>query len=130
MALYALFLAGSNFFAPIICGFIAEYQGWKWVFYWPSIFLGVAFIFLFFFMEKTEYQRLPTEAALGDMYSQEPGSHTEAFTKADGRLTLSDDRSSMPETGIIRNEDSLKKVLFETFLPLRLVTWPVIFYAG
>ncbi|BDD57830.1 hypothetical protein MAP00_003159 [Monascus purpureus] len=57
MGLYAFFLAGSNFFAPIICGFIAEYQGWKWVFYWPSIFLAGAFVFLFFFMEETNYVR-------------------------------------------------------------------------
>lgn len=55
--MYAFFLAGSNFFAPIICGFIAEYQGWKWVFYWPSIFLAGAFVFLFFFMEETNYVR-------------------------------------------------------------------------
>jgi hypothetical protein len=27
MGLYALFLAGSNYFAPVICGFIADNQG-------------------------------------------------------------------------------------------------------
>jgi MFS family permease len=31
IALYALMLAGSNFFAPIIAGFINDGQGWKWV---------------------------------------------------------------------------------------------------
>ena len=40
MGVYAFVLAGSNFFAPIICGFINEYQGWRWVFYYPTIFLG------------------------------------------------------------------------------------------
>jgi MFS family permease len=29
MAIYALFLAGSNFSAPIIAGFITDRQGWK-----------------------------------------------------------------------------------------------------
>lgn len=33
MGIYAFMLAGSNYFAPIICGFIAERQGWQWVFY-------------------------------------------------------------------------------------------------
>ncbi|KAH8811147.1 major facilitator superfamily domain-containing protein [Xylogone sp. PMI_703] len=33
MATYAFMLAGSNYFAPIICGFIAEYQGWRWTTY-------------------------------------------------------------------------------------------------
>lgn len=27
MGLYAFFLAGSNYFAPVICGFIADHQG-------------------------------------------------------------------------------------------------------
>jgi MFS family permease len=34
LALYGLLLAGSNFFAPIIAGFIADAQGWEWVLYW------------------------------------------------------------------------------------------------
>ena len=57
MALYAFMLAGSNYFAPVICGFINDYQGWRWVFYWPTIFLAFAFVFLFFFMEETNYDR-------------------------------------------------------------------------
>ncbi|KAF5024395.1 hypothetical protein F66182_3481 [Fusarium sp. NRRL 66182] len=57
MGIYALTLAGSNYFAPVICGFIAEYQGWQWVFYWPPIFLAFVFVFLFFFMEETNYNR-------------------------------------------------------------------------
>ncbi len=57
MALYALFLAGSNFFAPIIAGFINDGQGWKWVLYWCSIFCAIGFVFLFFFMEETNYYR-------------------------------------------------------------------------
>jgi MFS family permease len=57
MALYAFMLAGSNYFAPVICGFINDYQGWRWVFYWPAIFLAFTFIFLFFFMEETNYDR-------------------------------------------------------------------------
>ena len=31
IAVYALFLAGSNFLAPILSGFINDGQGWKWV---------------------------------------------------------------------------------------------------
>ncbi|KAK3722972.1 hypothetical protein LTR37_002118 [Vermiconidia calcicola] len=57
IALYALLLAGSNFFAPIIAGFIADGQGWQWVLYWCAIFNGIGFVFLFFFMEETNYSR-------------------------------------------------------------------------
>ena len=31
LAVYALFLAGSNFLAPVFAGFINDSQGWKWV---------------------------------------------------------------------------------------------------
>ncbi|KAF2826812.1 MFS general substrate transporter, partial [Ophiobolus disseminans] len=57
MGLYAFSLAGSNYFAPVICGFIAERQGWQWVFYWPAIFNACTFVFLFFFMEESNYVR-------------------------------------------------------------------------
>lgn len=38
MGVYALFLAGSNFFAPLISGFINDGQGWQWVLVsWTSL---------------------------------------------------------------------------------------------
>ncbi|KAK5134186.1 hypothetical protein LTR08_006846 [Meristemomyces frigidus] len=57
IALYALLLAGSNFVAPVLAGFIADGQGWEWVLYWCAIFCGIGFVFLFFFMEETNYTR-------------------------------------------------------------------------
>ena len=32
MSVYALFLVGSTFFAPVISGFINDDMGWQWVF--------------------------------------------------------------------------------------------------
>ncbi|THZ90578.1 MFS general substrate transporter [Aureobasidium pullulans] len=57
LGLYALLLAGSNFLAPVLAGFIADGQGWQWVLYWCAIFCGAGFVFLFFFMEETNYSR-------------------------------------------------------------------------
>ena len=48
---------GSSYFAPVIYCFINDYLGWRWVFYWPAIFLALSFVFLFFFMEETNYDR-------------------------------------------------------------------------
>lgn len=31
MALYALFIVGSNSFAPVMAGFIDDGLGWQWV---------------------------------------------------------------------------------------------------
>ncbi|KAF7957887.1 hypothetical protein EAE96_003454 [Botrytis aclada] len=61
MGLYAFMLAGSNFLAPILAGFINDGQGWRWVMYWCAIFLAIGFVFCFFLMEETNYDRVPQE---------------------------------------------------------------------
>lgn len=60
LSIYAFCALASNYFAPIISGFISERQGWEWVFYWPAIFTGSTFIFLFFLLEETNYDRVIT----------------------------------------------------------------------
>lgn len=60
MALVALLLVGSNFFAPVICGFINDSLGWQWAFYIPAIFCAAAFIFILLFMEETNFDRPAT----------------------------------------------------------------------
>lgn len=57
MSVYAISLLVSNFIAPLVAGFILEGQSWEWVIYWCSIFGGVSLVFLFFFMEETNYSR-------------------------------------------------------------------------
>jgi MFS family permease len=55
--MYALSLSGSSQGASIISGFIAQGQGWAWVLYWCAILGGIMFVFLFFFMEETNFVR-------------------------------------------------------------------------
>lgn len=63
MGIYACSLYGSNYLAPLVAGFINENTahlsvgGWRWVLFWAVIFCGVSFVFLFFFMEETNYER-------------------------------------------------------------------------
>jgi MFS family permease len=138
MGIYSFTLAGSNYFAPIICGFIAERQGWQWVFYWPAIFLGVTFIYLFFFLEETNYRRQttgivtapesPTEGLsteLGDpekaqkvisqsALSIEAGTSTKTFTQ---KLSL-----WHPSPG--------QNMFARAKRSLSYLAWPVVFYAG
>jgi MFS family permease len=139
MGLYAFFLAGSNYFAPVICGFIAEYQGWEWVFYWPAIFCGAAMIFLFFFMEETNYVReMPSmpEPAANSPVSAEQGGEKKA---------LSADASSQsdPEVGVVYTKKTYfqklsilgprqarNNMLRRAWQTVYYLSWPVIFYAG
>lgn len=142
MGLYAFFLAGSNFFAPVICGFIAQYQGWRWVFYWPSIFCGCAIVFLFFFMEETNYVREDIEVTtvanvrLGSSPSLESGN-------AEKAVPAPSQPSPPPEDGTVYTKKSYvqklsllgpkqkQNTMFRRFWQtLYFLSWPVIFYAG
>jgi MFS family permease len=142
MGLYAFFLAGSNFFAPVICGFIAQYQGWRWVFYWPSIFVGCAAIFLFFFCEETNYVREHVEEPSAIVRT---GSSTQSANSAQDAEKTSPVVDSTPdaEAGVMRTKKSYAKKLSllgprqkqNTMLRrfwqiLYYLSWPVIFYAG
>lgn len=57
MSFYALALLTSNFLAPMLAGLIADGMDWKWVMFFCAIFAGVCFVFLFIFMEETNYTR-------------------------------------------------------------------------
>lgn len=74
MSIYAPTLAGSNYFAFVICGFIAEHQGWCWVFYWPAIFLAFIFALLVLFMEETNDNRVRVAPAAAASTASSRGS--------------------------------------------------------
>ncbi|KAK4496965.1 hypothetical protein PRZ48_011414 [Zasmidium cellare] len=142
MGVYAFVLAGSNFFAPVICGFINDGQGYKWVFYYPAIFAGAAFLFLLFFMEETNYDRKtiglavehsdaesspieegeekktpPTPTETTNLEPNHPSTtHPKTFTQ---KLRLWDPQTTRPQ-----------RMPYRALLSLCLLSWPVIFYAG
>lgn len=137
MGLYACFLAGSNYLAPVICGFISEYHGWRWVFYWPSIFTAVALVFLFFFMEETNYvrehvsdtgnspstlsfQNKDQEKALFSSETPSGPTRGTAYTKKTYLQKLS-------LLGPCKSRDNLFRRCYQT---LYYLSWPVVFYAG
>ncbi|KAK9413966.1 putative Major facilitator superfamily domain-containing protein [Seiridium unicorne] len=132
MGWYAFTLAGSNFFAPIICGFINDGMGYKWVFYFPAIFIAVTWVFLFFFMEETNYDRkspviTATEASpLTDKnekaVSPSPGAPEAQAQKAKAKsfwqkLAIFD----KPRPFIMHHR---------AWQSLKLLSWPVVFYSG
>ena len=145
MGLYAFFLAGSNYFAPVICGFIADNQGWKWVFYWPTIFLGIGLIICFFFMEETNYKRSTVGIVESFSGTQTPADATEQEKETEkGPVVSGEAQSPSIESGTIQygsKKTFLQKlslwqpspgrnVLTRAILSLKYLGWPVIFYAG
>ncbi|KAF2725314.1 MFS general substrate transporter [Polychaeton citri CBS 116435] len=147
IGLYAMLLAGSNFFAPIIAGFIADGQGWEWVLYWCAIFCAIGFVFLFFFMEETNYSRAlilghevdpenlrenstvpsihddeekhPTDQSISPQPSSQPQIHYRKKTYVD-------------KIKLVRTADLKKpnRLFSMAWRPLVFLTFPVIFYAG
>ncbi|KAJ5475098.1 hypothetical protein N7539_008164 [Penicillium diatomitis] len=156
MGLYAFFLAGSNFFAPVICGFIADYQGWRWVFYWPSVFLACAMIFLFFFMEETTYVRESVEdpmtlnggiqaleKSLSSSRADVADAEEKAFPKtgesdpspADavtdhGEGLLLTKKTYLQKLSLLGPKQTHNNMLLRLWQTLYYLSWPVIFYAG
>ncbi|PVI01321.1 MFS general substrate transporter [Periconia macrospinosa] len=137
IGLYALLLAGSNFFAPIIAGFIADAQGWQWVLYWCAIFNGIGFVFLFFFMEETNYVRHQPS-----LNSPPSSSLLEPNTDSTEKPAM--ETTSAPEPPPAQRKTYLDKIkIFQASdlrkpneligmmtRPLVFATFPVIFYAG
>ncbi|KAL5358751.1 major facilitator superfamily domain-containing protein [Aspergillus floccosus] len=142
MAIYAFSLMGSNYFAPVICGFIAEYQGWEWVFYYPSIFLGAATVFNFFFMEETNYTRHSVDVSRGALETAPVRGSESDKEKGEPKTTRIDCSSSASRTPHVKKSFWKKMSLlnFDSWLPdtlyyrawqsLYFLKWPVIVYAG
>ncbi|KAL7949505.1 major facilitator superfamily domain-containing protein [Trichoderma barbatum] len=139
MGIYALTLAGSNYFAPVISGFIADGQGWQWVFYWPAIFLAAVFVFLFFFMEETNYNRKPTVAnQQTESLGLEPAEENEKTPSPLSAISPSSAENgeviAAPKTFTqklsIWQPSPGRSMLERAWRSLKLLSWPVIFYAG
>lgn len=153
MGIYALCLGVSSYLAPVVCGFINDGQGYQWVFYWFSIFLGAASIFLFFFMEETNYDRATVgvveDAAVGNAVldgSADAADAEKGEAIKGGAQAAASDAGSAPAPG----QTVLQQTTVKTFwqkLALRdkprpnrffhrvkqmvfFLSWPVVFYAG
>lgn len=155
MGVYAFVLAGSNFFAPIICGFINDSMGYRWVFYFPAIFCSASFVFLFFFMEETNYDRktvgvvedtspIRTPAGLS---SEKVNVDATAASPFDPEKNAGDSRAPSTAAADLRESATYKpktfwqklsvmperrpqRMPYMIFQSLRLISWPVVFYAG
>jgi MFS family permease len=145
IALYALLLAGSNFFAPIIAGFIADSQGWQWVLYWCAIFCAIGFVFLFFFMEETNYSRSiilahenEPDATVSPASVSDSGDEKKDASEADvepaeiATVTHGKQKTYLDKIKPFRTYDFRKRnhLLGMVSRPLIFLSFPVIFYAG
>ncbi|RJE17977.1 Mfs transporter [Aspergillus sclerotialis] len=136
MGLYSFFLAGSNYLAPVICGFIAEYHGWRWVFYWPSIFVAVALVFLFFFMEETTYNRYAentnaTETVASSSSSDpEKGASADMASSQETAEPVYKKKTYIQKLALLGPRQAKNNMFRRARQIVYFLSWPVIFYAG
>lgn len=142
MGFYAICLAGSNYVAPIICGFIAQYQGWQWVFYWPSIFMAFTLVFLFFFMEETNYhrnrtavpsanaQRTPSQGGSDTDLEKATAEPTEAVPASRASVRGYKKKSYIQKLSLLGPRQRKNHMLRRAWQMLYFLSWPSIFYAG
>lgn len=133
MGFYSLALSGSAFFAPVISGFIADYAGWKWVFYVPAIWSAAVTVFLFFFMEETNYQR----PYIGVGHTAETLKSEQVDEKEPNLPTPTTDTPiTYRATKTFAQKLSLwqpctgENPVKSAIQILKYLNWPVIFYAG
>ncbi|KAF3009667.1 hypothetical protein E8E13_008151 [Curvularia kusanoi] len=143
LSIYAFCALASNYFAPVIMGFISERQGWQWVFYWPAIFTGVTFVFLFFFMEETNYDRVITGTVVAPS-SSDPTlldddssvTNPKAPSLTAIQTTTSSELRIPPTTKSFRQKLSLwhpsqNGTMLSHLRSITLyLTWPVVLYTG
>ena len=123
---------------------INDILGYQWVFYIPAIFLACAFFFLFFFLEETNYDRHTLNCV--EARNDSPFQHeTPAASPPSEKTTVANETpdSSSAEVGTVlhKNKTYLQKLSlkdrsrpqrmpYRCILSLRLLSWPVILYAG
>ncbi|ETN43078.1 uncharacterized protein HMPREF1541_02236 [Cyphellophora europaea CBS 101466] len=59
---YSMTLAGSNFIAPFLSGFMNDSIGWRWVQHWCALLLALNLVLAFFFQEESSWHRTEVEA--------------------------------------------------------------------
>ena len=128
LSLYGLTLVGSNFLAPVICGFINDRQGYKWVFYWPTIFCAIVFVFIFLFMEETNYDRSFVGIVSYGQVNAEVGSNIEK--QPDIEVSAEPTRKSLLQRLSLKDRPRPQLMHVRLWQQLKFVTWPNVFYAG
>ncbi|EKD21760.1 major facilitator superfamily transporter [Drepanopeziza brunnea f. sp. 'multigermtubi' MB_m1] len=148
LAVYGLSLAFSGKFAPVFAAFINTGQGWEWTLWWCAIGMGVAFVYCFFLMEETNYDRklqsldtsaVSSTAVIGEVVdsttpSEKSSSEKAPAFKAD-HAAVEAGQAAYPRKTYWQKLSVIDKkrpnrVLEIMWAPFKFFTFPVITWAG
>ncbi|KAK0391796.1 hypothetical protein NLU13_1295 [Sarocladium strictum] len=140
MAWYGWSLALTGKLAPMLSGFINVGMGWQWTLYWCAIWNALGFVYCFFLMEETNYDRKH------DHIPPQQTDETQSPTQmGDGEKTVTADSASSDrgESAVVQwpRKTFLKRLsikdkprpnrLIDIFkAPFKGFTYPAVVYAG
>ncbi|KAM3421147.1 hypothetical protein BST61_g1560 [Cercospora zeina] len=146
LAWYGFGLSVTGKLAPMLAGFINDGQDWRWVLWCTAIWIAIAFVYCFFLMEETNYDRKhittalpapPTEsvspttatpAAQPEKKSPTPISSSSTSSVEAGEIFYP--RKTYPQKLRLLDSPRPNRMLSIFLAPFKGFTYPVIVYAG
>lgn len=124
-SIYVWVLTFGSALAPLAAGFITVDEGWRWVWWWNAIFMGVTLLVFVFLYEETKYDR-------STICGQTPDGQTNAAEVIDVDEKAAEMRrnsSKNPEAStIVDREEPVSKATINPAIPMksyraRLTLW-------
>lgn len=116
ISLYVLSIASGSFLGPVAAGFVIESMGWRWVYWFYAIFMGIIAILIYVGLEETTFDRQGEELASQNM---------------EGERQISSTRKSFWETRQLYVNRRTRMSLAKTIIrPFRLAHLPIILWCG
>jgi MFS family permease len=149
LAVYGLSLAASGKLAPVFAAFINTGQGWKWTLWWCAIGMGVAFVYCFFLMEETNYDRpattsttLSSSNSSSSVDAVSPSSEKTALDGGEKALSMPAEsdtttgqviyprKTYMQKLSLFGDKKRPNRILDIMWSPFKFFRFPVVVWAG
>lgn len=146
LAVYGLTLAASGKLSPVFAAFINAGQGWKWTIWWCSIGIGIAFVYCFFLMEETNYDRvLPAATFHADDSSNEASAETmteksvavndktpatDSATAVEAGQIMYPRKTYLQKLSLTGDKKRPNRLVAIMVHPFKFFTFPVVVWAG
>lgn len=141
LAWYGWSLALTGKLAPMLSGFINYGMNWKWTLWWCAIWNAIAFVYCFFLMEETNYDRkhdspplqampIPTEAPVvsQDVTNEKSAPSTTPEDREAGQI-IWPRKSYLDKLGI-KDKKRPNRMINIMIAPFKGFTYPAVVYAG
>ncbi|KAI7568626.1 major facilitator superfamily transporter [Hortaea werneckii] len=148
---YGFTLSLTGKLAPMLSGFINYGQDWRWSLWWCAIWIGISFVYCFFLMEETNFDRprrhsqdtspstssnsLQPDSDVVDVEEHTEKQHPKTETTATQVLDVEPGQTVYPRKSYWQKLSLLDKKrpnrMLDIFLaPFRGFTYPAVVYAG